>query len=144
MNLMHIVRKQGTEVLLSSPLSDLIVEDGKVVGAVITTAKGEERIRARAGVVLAAGGFAQNEEWRQKYHGIPGYSSAAPGDQGTAIEIGHRAGGALAMMDDAWWGSAVPDTDGSAQFMLSEPVHAIQHHRGPKRRPFHQRIAKLH
>ncbi len=120
MNLMHIVRKQGTEVLLSSPLSDLILEDGKVVGALITTAQGEERIRVRAGVVLAGGGFAQNKEWRQKYHGVPGYSSAAPGDMGTAIEIGHKAGGALAMMDDAWWGSAVPDPDGSAQFMLSE------------------------
>lgn len=120
MNLMHIVRKQGTEVLLSSPLSELVLEDGKVVGAIITTAVGEQRIRARAGVVLAAGGFAQNKEWRQKYHGVPGYSSAAPGDLGAAIEIGHKAGGALAMMDDAWWGSAVPDPDGSAQFMLSE------------------------
>lgn len=120
MNLMYIVRNQGTEVLLSSPLSELILADGKVVGAVITTAQGEKRIRARAGVVLAAGGFAQNKEWRQKYHGVPGYSSAAPGDLGTAIEIGQRAGGVLAMMDDAWWGSAVPSPDGSAQFMLSE------------------------
>jgi len=120
MTLMEIVRKQGTEVLLNSPVSELVLEDGRVVGAIITTETGPVRIRARAGVILGAGGFAQNTEWRQKYHGMPGNSSAAAGDQGTAIDVGVKAGGALALMDDAWWGSAVPMADGTAQFMLSE------------------------
>lgn len=120
MTLMEIVRRQGTEVLLSSPVTELVLEDGRVVGAIVTTETGPVRIRARAGVILGAGGFAQNQEWRQKYHGMPGNSSAAAGDQGTAIDVGVRAGGALAMMDDAWWGSAVPMADGTAQFMLSE------------------------
>ena len=120
MTLMEIVRKQGTEVLLNSPVSELVLEDGRVVGAIITTETGPVRIRARAGVILGAGGFAQNTEWRQKYHGMPGNSSAAAGDQGTAIDVGVRAGGALALMDDAWWGSAVPMANGTAQFMLSE------------------------
>jgi 3-oxosteroid 1-dehydrogenase len=120
MTLMEIVRRQGTEVLLNSPVSELVQEGGRVVGAIITTAAGPVRIRARAGVILGAGGFAQNQEWRQKYHGMPGNSSAADGDQGTAIDVGARAGGALALMDDAWWGSAVPMRDGPAQFLLSE------------------------
>ncbi|MGO4783781.1 FAD-binding protein [Cryobacterium sp. W22_MBD10_FK3] len=120
MTLMEIVRKQGTEVLLNSPVSELVLEDGRVVGAIITTETGPVRIRARAGVILGAGGFAQNTEWRQKYHGMPGNSSAATGDQGTAIDVGVKAGGALALMDDAWWGSAVPMANGTAQFMLSE------------------------
>jgi len=120
MTLMEIVQKQGTEVLLDSPVSELVLEDGRVVGAIITTETGPVRIRARAGVILGAGGFAQNTEWRQKYHGMPGNSSAAAGDQGTAIDVGVRAGGALALMDDAWWGSAVPMANGTAQFMLSE------------------------
>jgi len=120
MTLMEIVRKQGTEVLLNSPVSELVLEDGRVVGAIITTETGPVRIRARAGVILGAGGFAQNREWRQKYHGMPGNSSAAAGDQGTAIDVGVTAGGALALMDDAWWGSAVPMANGTAQFMLSE------------------------
>ncbi|MEC5185193.1 3-oxosteroid 1-dehydrogenase [Cryobacterium sp. MP_3.1] len=120
MSLMEIVRRQGTEVLLDSPVTELVLEDGRVVGAIVTTPAGPVRIRARAGVVLGAGGFAQNQEWRQKYHGMPGNSSAAAGDQGTAIDVGVKAGGALAMMDDAWWGSAVPMVDGTAQFMLSE------------------------
>ncbi|TFC54681.1 MULTISPECIES: FAD-binding protein [unclassified Cryobacterium] len=120
MSLMEIVRRQGTEVLLDSPVTELVLEDGRVVGAIVTTWAGSVRIRVRAGVVLGAGGFAQNQEWRQKYHDMPGNSSAAAGDQGTAIDVGVKAGGALAMMDDAWWGSAVPMVDGTAQFMLSE------------------------
>jgi len=120
MTLMEIVQKQGTEVLLNSPVSELVLENGRVIGAIITTETGPVRIRARAGVILGAGGFAQNTEWRQKYHGMPGNSSAAAGDQGTAIDVGVRAGGALALMDDAWWGSAVPMANGTAQFMLSE------------------------
>ena len=120
MTLMEIVQKQGTEVLLDSPVSELVLENGRVIGAIITTETGPVRIRARAGVILGAGGFAQNTEWRQKYHGMPGNSSAAAGDQGTAIDVGVRAGGALALMDDAWWGSAVPMANGTAQFMLSE------------------------
>ncbi|MGA1836939.1 FAD-dependent oxidoreductase [Herbiconiux sp. 11R-BC] len=120
MNLMAIVRRQGTEVLLSSPVTSVVQENGAVVGAVVTVAGRPTRIRARRGVVLAAGGFAQNREWRERYHGLPGYSSAAAGDQGSGIEVGRAAGGALAMMDDAWWGSAVPMPDGSNQFMLQE------------------------
>jgi 3-oxosteroid 1-dehydrogenase len=120
MSLMEIIVRQGTEVLLDSPVTDLVVEDGRVVGAIVTSDGRELRVRARAGVVLGAGGFAQNREWREKYHGIPGYSSAADGDVGTGIAAGERAGGALAMMDDAWWGSSVPSVTGKAQFMLSE------------------------
>lgn len=120
MNLMEIVRRQGTRILLSTPLESLIIEDGIVVGAVVGGASGPQRIRARAGVILGAGGFAQNQEWRERYHGVVGFSSASAGDQGTAIAAGAAAGGALAMMDDAWWGSAVLMPDGTAQFMLSE------------------------
>ncbi|MET0783268.1 MAG: FAD-binding protein [Leifsonia flava] len=120
MSLMQMVRTQGTEVLLSSPLTDLVLEDGVVIGAVVTTPTGELRIRTRRGVMLGAGGFAMNSAWREKYHGIPGYSSAADGDLGTAIEIGNRAGGALALMDDAWWGASVPIEGKQALFVLNE------------------------
>jgi 3-oxosteroid 1-dehydrogenase len=123
LSLMHIVRKQGTEVLLSTPLRSLVVEDGAVVGAVATRPDGSTlRIRAAGGVVLAAGGFAQNSQWRQKYHGVPGYSSAAAGDLGSAIEIAEEAGAQLALMDDAWWGGSVPspDPDGKAMFAVAE------------------------
>lgn len=120
MSLMHIVQGQGTSVWLNSPVTDVVVDDGRIVGAVVTTEHGQQRVRTRAGVVLAGGGFARNAAWRERHHGMPGYSSAASGDLGGAIEVGRRAGGALALMDDAWWGASVPMPDGEAQFLLAE------------------------
>jgi 3-oxosteroid 1-dehydrogenase len=123
LSLMNIVRRQGTEVLLSTPLRSLVVEDGTVVGATASRQDGSSlRIGARNGVVLAAGGFAHHTQWRQKYHGVPGYSSAAAGDLGSAIEIAQEAGAQLSLMDDAWWGPSVPsaDPDGKAMFAVAE------------------------
>jgi 3-oxosteroid 1-dehydrogenase len=122
-SLMLIDREQGTDVLLGTPLTELVVENGTVTGAVARQADGTViRIRARSGVILAAGGFAHNRQWREKYHGIPGYSSAADGDLGTAIDIAAGIGAQLELMDDAWWGASVPspDPDGKGMFVLGE------------------------
>ncbi|MGI9822707.1 FAD-dependent oxidoreductase [Agromyces sp. Marseille-Q5079] len=116
-----IAKQQGVELLLSSPLTELVKDErGRVVGAVVSTPAGVQRIRARRGVILGAGGFAANTAWRQKYHGIPGYTSAAEGDLGTAIEAGVAAGADVALMDDAWWGASVPIPGKQAQFVLNE------------------------
>lgn len=119
----HVVIQQGTPVWLSSPLKDLIVEDGKVVGAVVHHGGKDLRIRTKQGVILGAGGFANREEWREKYHQIPGWSSAPTGDKGTAIEIAAKAGAGLEQMDDAWWGASFPDADPQSRhgnFILNE------------------------
>lgn len=121
LSLGNIVRGQGTELLLSSPLSELVRDDdGRVIGAVVSTPDGPLRVRAHRGVILGAGGFANNREWRERHHGIPGYSSAADGDLGTAIEAGAKAGGALALMEDAWWGASVPIPGKQPLFVLNE------------------------
>lgn len=108
------VSKQGTEVRLNSPVTDLVVEDGAVVGAVVGGPEGETRIRAKAGVVFGAGGFESNKEMRQQYHGIDGNPSGADSNIGSAIQIGMEHGADVALMDDAWWGPSVaptPETD---------------------------------
>lgn len=121
-SLMYVVQKREIPVWLSSPLKELIVEDGRVTGAVIEKEGKLMRVRSRRGVMMAAGGFARNTEWRKKYHGVEGWTSAPVGQLGQGIEAGEKAGGALGMMDDAWWGATTADPDGGKThgFVLNE------------------------
>ncbi|WP_394553836.1 FAD-binding protein [Agromyces sp. MMS24-JH15] len=116
-----IVKEQGTELLLDSPLTELVQDDtGAVVGAIVLTPEGPLAVRTRRGVILGAGGFAHHADWRTEHQGTAGYTSAAEGDLGTPIELGRKAGAALALMDDAWWGASVPIPGKQAQFVLNE------------------------
>ncbi len=106
----------------SAPARRLLHEDGKVVGAVVQTAKGEVTINARA-VVLAAGGFPNDIERRKamfprtpsghEHLALP--PLAANGD---GLRLGESVGGKVA--DDlhspvAWAPvSKVPYADGSS------------------------------
>jgi 3-oxosteroid 1-dehydrogenase len=121
-SLMYIIQKRGIPVWLSAPLRELVVEDGRVVGAVVEKDGKLVRVRARRGVMLAAGGFASNAEWRKRYQGLEGWTSAPEGQLGQGIEAGAQVGGELAMMEDAWWGSAaaVPGQKNQGAFILSE------------------------
>lgn len=122
-HLMYIAHvKHNVPVWLSSPIVDLVIEEGRVVGAVIEKEGITTRVRARRGVMLAAGGFARNKEWRLKYQGVPGWSAAPDGQLGQGIEVGAKAGGALAMMEDSWWGAtaASPDNKDQHGFILNE------------------------
>ncbi|MQA07143.1 MAG: FAD-binding protein [Pseudonocardiaceae bacterium] len=64
------------------------------------------RVAARAGVLLAAGGFVANREMMRSH--APGYRGGLPlgtaGDDGSGIRLGVRAGGSTAKMDrvSAW------------------------------------------
>src|SRR5258708_7548323 len=49
--------KPGVRLIESAPAKRLILEDGVVRGAVVSTVQGEIEVRAAKGVVLAAGGF---------------------------------------------------------------------------------------
>lgn len=57
----------GVDLRLETPLTDLIVEDNKVVGAYATNASGDEiQINAK-GVILATGGYASNSELYERF-----------------------------------------------------------------------------
>jgi len=80
----------------------LVVEDGSVVGLETDS----QRIRARRGVVLSAGGFARNVAMREEHQPAPigdRWTAAAALDEGDAIRMGWEAGAALELMDEAWW-----------------------------------------
>ncbi|MDJ0107577.1 FAD-binding protein, partial [Rhodococcus erythropolis] len=71
---------------LDTTLEELVVEDGSVVGAVVELGGRRRTIRARRGVILAAGGFEQNETLRAEF-GVPGSAldtMGCPGNLGKA------------------------------------------------------------
>ena len=116
-----VVQKGGAKLWLSSPVEDLILDGDRVVGVRITRDGRSQTVEARRGVMLAGGGFDRNAAMRMRYHGISGDTSGNPGNLGSAIALGQRAGAALELMDDAWWGASVIGADGGdPSFIVGE------------------------
>lgn len=106
---------------LNAPLEDLLLDGDRVVGVRVRRDGRELRIGATRGVMLSGGGFDHNRDWRQKHHGIDGTPSGNPANLGGPIEIAQRAGAALELMDDAWWGASVAPLPGAAPgFIVGE------------------------
>jgi 3-oxosteroid 1-dehydrogenase len=107
---------------LDTPFEDLIVEDGRVVGIVAKQGGKTIRIRARRGVVLAAGGFERNQEMREKYLPKPTDSRwpvTPPGSNtGDTIRAGIKAGAAVDLMDLLWGVPVVGEPGGPSQRAL--------------------------
>ena len=121
--LLKIALDEGVDIWTESPLTQLIVENGRVAGALIVKEGKTLRIEAKRGVILAAGGFAKNLQMREQYHPKPvsiDWTSASPGDMGDGIVAGMKIGAQTALMDDAWWGPTLINPDKSAQFMIWE------------------------
>ncbi|MCL2536461.1 MAG: FAD-binding protein [Nocardiaceae bacterium] len=105
---------------LNTPLVELVVEDGAVVGALVERDGEQVAIRARKGVLLAAGGFEGNDELRQKY-GVPGVArdTMGPwGNLGKAHQAGIAVGADTDLMDQAWWSPGLTHPDGRSAFAL--------------------------
>lgn len=116
-----VVLKKGGKLWLSSPVTDLIVEDGRVVGVRASRDGRPISVGARRGVMLAGGGFDHNRALRQKHHGLDGAPSGAPGNLGQPIEIAAKHGAATELLDDAWWGASIAPTSVSgASFIVGE------------------------
>ncbi|HZY76668.1 MAG TPA: 3-oxosteroid 1-dehydrogenase [Jatrophihabitantaceae bacterium] len=116
------LRDAGVPVLLNTALEDLYIEDDRVAGVIVTDGASQRTVRARRGVVLAAGGFESNAAMRQEYQRAPigsDWTVGAAANTGDAILAGERAGGVLELMDDAWWGPSIPLT-GGPWFCLAE------------------------
>ncbi|MFF3845425.1 3-oxosteroid 1-dehydrogenase [Streptomyces sp. NPDC002328] len=112
----------GVPVWLDTPLTDLLVESGAVTGAVVTRDGAAGLVRARRGVVVGSGGFEHNAAMRAQYQRQPigtEWTVGAKENTGDGIRAGQRAGGSLALMDDAWWGPAIP-LPGEPYFCLAE------------------------
>lgn len=83
---------------LSSPVRELIVENGAVTGAIVTRDGRDVWVRARQGVVLACGGFPHDVERRKRMfpHAPTGnehYSPGPTGNTGDGLRLAESAGG---------------------------------------------------
>ncbi|MFF2508194.1 FAD-dependent oxidoreductase [Streptomyces sp. NPDC058067] len=107
--------------LRHTALTRLITEDGAVIGAEAEQDGRTLRIRARRGVLLAAGGFEANAELRRTWQDLPGadWTMGAPGgNTGDAITAAVEAGAATGLLDQSWWCPSLRFPDGSAAFTL--------------------------
>ena len=101
-------------------------------------------VRARHGVILGAGGFARNTAWREKYHGIPGYTSAAEGDLGTG-DPGRQQGRRRARPHGRRVvGRLGPVPEQAAAVRAQRALRPVQHRGRPVRRALPQRVRELH
>ncbi len=60
--------KDKMEVMVNTKVTEIIMENGKAVGVKAIGENGEVIVHANKGVVLAAGGFANNPEMREEYN----------------------------------------------------------------------------
>lgn len=121
--LLHLCLKKKIPILLDSGLKELVVKDGIVVGAVVTQDGKDVVVKAKRGVILAAGGFSRNRSMRQENQEAPAAASktlTSPEDMGDAISAAVGVGAATELMDEAWWGATVVDKDGNPRWFHFE------------------------
>jgi 3-oxosteroid 1-dehydrogenase len=118
------LRDAGVPLWLRTPMQELVVEGGRVVGVVaLRDKKDPVRIGARKGVILASGGFEHNQEMRQEYLPEGGHddvSSGARSNTGDGIKAGLALGAAVELMDDAWWMPSIRHPSGAVIPLVSE------------------------
>jgi 3-oxosteroid 1-dehydrogenase len=94
--------KAGVEFRTDSSVKELIVKNGAVKGVVLIIDGKTRRVGTRLGVLVNAGGFAHNQEMRDKY--IPGtsvkWTNTIEGDTGEMIQEMMRHGAAIAQMEE--------------------------------------------
>jgi 3-oxosteroid 1-dehydrogenase len=99
------LNKAGVPLWLNTRLLELVREGHRVSGAIVRHNGRAIRIRARKGIVLAAGGFDRNEAMRKRYvpHvADPARSGGQSGNTGDSINAAVAIGAATMNMSNLW------------------------------------------
>ncbi|SFR89894.1 FAD-binding protein [Sphingomonas jatrophae] len=118
--LLALSKMPNAALRLRHELVEFVREGDRVTGAVMETPEGVRRIRAHAGIVVAAGGFEHDAELRARF-GVAGDVAGAmgpPGNKGLALKAGMAIGADVDLMDQAWWSPGLMQPDGTASFTL--------------------------
>ena len=96
---------------------ELITDDGQVRGVRFDTPEGERRIEARAGVILATGGFEWNKDLLRAFlRGPMTHPVSIRTNTGDGLKMAMKAGAAIGNMREAWW-TPVADVPASQNSM---------------------------
>lgn len=104
--MLQIALREGLPIWTSTPVQELIVEDGRVTGVVALREGRQVRVQAKDGVLINTGGFSRNADMRKRFQPQPSsaqWTNANPGDTGEVIEAAMQLGAAVDCMDEAWW-----------------------------------------
>lgn len=111
-SLHRAAREAGIEIRVNTTLLDLILNTSQnpdsqpskqVLGILVDQEGTQKKIKARHGVILAAGGFDWNQEMMKNYLRVPAqYSWGAPSGVGEVHQAAMRAGCALRFMNEGW------------------------------------------
>jgi succinate dehydrogenase/fumarate reductase flavoprotein subunit len=94
----------GVEPQTSSRARELVTEDGRVTGVRLETPEGEVVATARAGVILASGGFEWNEDYKRAFlRGPLTHPVSVRTNTGDSLYMAMKVGAMLSNMREAWW-----------------------------------------
>lgn len=103
-SMLETVAGRGAELIPNARALDLTMDDGRVTGVVAEIDGKRRTISAKAGVVLAAGGFEWNKALWDGLVRVPGVQPLSPPfNRGDALRMAQRAGARLALLDQATW-----------------------------------------
>ncbi len=113
--------RDGGTVLTELPVTGLVLDGDRVAGVAAMTPEGPVEVRARRGVLVAAGGFEGNAALREQ-HGVPGdvaWTMAPVGtNTGEPIEAGTAIGAATDYRGVGWFCPGLEQPDGRGSFTL--------------------------
>lgn len=115
----------NVEIKTDTPVTELVVEDGKVTGVVAISSDGTEyRVTATKGVILSTGGFSANGEMLVRYNtrwenlSPDIITTNKPGAAGDGINMALKIGAQVANMDDIMIHPLADATNGSIDTMV--------------------------
>lgn len=116
--LLALSKKDNVELRRDTACDELVSDGGAVTGAVVTQDSARRGIRARRGMLIAAGGFERDQRMREEY-GVPGAAGDAMGpatNLGKATRAGIAAGADVGLKSEAWWSPGITHPDGNPTY----------------------------
>lgn len=97
----------GGEFRIGWGVKELLIENGQVSGVLVESYGRTEKLHARHGVIVCAGGFEWNQQLRDRFFTVPGdtrfSSTPEEANRGEVLEAGMAVGAATEFTETGWW-----------------------------------------